>query len=158
MKNIKLISILSISFLVLVGCAGNAEIVYNKLCDKSTQEVKLDEVVPLYAEPSEESKVLEQVPVKTIVKVIDYRSHNVWEPKYFVKVQTAENSGYMNPKCFVANQNPKDSVFRYSRGEVEDYKPWFDPEDKEHYEKGYEYKSLAKLPKERIPLKELLKD
>lgn len=158
MRYFKTISLLSLGALTMVGCAGNAEIVYNKLCDPSTQEVQLDEMVPLYAEPSTNSKVLEKVSAKTVVKVIDYRNHNVWEPKYFVKVQTANNSGYMNPKCFVANQDPKDSVFRYTRGEVEDYKPWFDPEDKEHYPKGYEYKPLAKLPKEKIPLKDLLKD
>jgi hypothetical protein len=152
------LTVLSLVILLAVGCAGNAEITYHKLCDESTRTAQLDEVVPLYAEASTESKVLEQVPVRTVVKVIDYRNHNVWEPKNFVKVQTANNSGYMNPKCFVANQNPNDSVWRYSRGEVTDYKYWFDPNDKTHYEKGYEYGMLAKLPKEKIPLKELLKE
>jgi hypothetical protein len=56
----------------------------------------------------------------------------------------------------VANQDPEKSIWRYSRREVKDYTYWFDPNDKTHYEKGYEYKPLAKLPKERIPLKVLL--
>jgi hypothetical protein len=155
----KKITILSISFmaaLIGVGCASNAEITFHKLCDPSTEHAMLEESVPLYSEPSIESKVLEQVPVKTVVKVFEFRNHNVWKPKHFVKVQTATNSGYMNPKCFVVNQDPNNSVWRYSRGEVTDYKHWFDPNDKTHYEKTYEYGKLAKLPKNRIPLKELV--
>jgi hypothetical protein len=152
---IKLLSFISLSF-IFIHCAANAEITFNKLCDVSTSKASLEEIIPLYAEPSTESKILEWVPVKTVVKVIENRNHNVWAPKYFVKVQTANFAGYMNPKCFIANQDPEDSVWRYSRNEVKDYKYWFDPEDKTHYEKGYEYKSLAKLPKERIPLKTLL--
>jgi hypothetical protein len=155
---VNFIATLALIGIFAIGCAGNAEITYHKLCDESTRSAQLDEVIPLYSEASTESKVLEQVPVRTVVKVIDYRNHNVWEPKNFVKVQTANNSGYMSPKCFVANQNPNNSVWRYSRGEVTDYKYWFDPQDKSHYEKGYEYGALAKLPKEKIPLKELLKD
>ncbi|PJE00444.1 MAG: hypothetical protein CK427_13930 [Leptospira sp.] len=155
MMKMKVISI-AVLALVMVGCAGNAEITFHKLCDPSTNTASLDEVVPLYSEPNIESKVLESVPVRTVVKVIDYRNHNVWAPKNFVKVQTATNSGYMSPKCFVANQDPEKSIWRYSRREVKDYTYWFDPNDKTHYEKGYEYKPLAKLPKERIPLKVLL--
>lgn len=141
----------------LVACAGNAEITYHKLCDDSTNQAQLEEKVPLYSEPSVESKVLELVPVRTVVKVIDYRNHNVWKPKNFVKVQTAENTGYMSPKCFVANQDPQNSVWRYSRNEVKDYKYFYDPNDKEHYPKGYEYAPLSKLPKDKIPLADLLK-
>lgn len=156
MKKHLTITIALAASLMGVGCAENAEVVYTKLCDKSTESASLNESVPLYAEPSAESKVLERVPAKTIVKVIDFRNHNVWEPKNFVKVQTANNSGYMSPKCYVVNQNPEKSVFRYSRGEVTNYKPWFDPNDKTHYEKSYEYPSLAKLPKTKIPLSELV--
>ncbi len=142
--------------LLLINCAGNAEITYHKLCDKSTQTAMMEEAVPLYSEPNSESKILEWVPIRTVVKVIDYRNHNNWKPKEFVKVQTANHSGYMNPKCFVVNQNPNESVWRYSRGEVTNYTYFYSPDDKTHYEKGYEYGALAKLPKEKIPLKDLL--
>lgn len=154
----KLVNIL---FFILIStfaiqCAANAEITYHKLCDEKTRSAMLEEAVPLYEEPRTDSRIIEMVPVRTVVKIIDHRNHNNWRTKEFVKVQTANNSGYMNPKCYVANQNPEDSVWRYSRGEVKDYKYFYDPNDKSRYEKGYEYPALSKLPKEKIPLKDLL--
>ncbi|WCL48453.1 Lsa16 family lipoprotein adhesin [Leptospira sp. GIMC2001] len=156
MKELKKLTICAAISFSMIGCAANAEVTYHKLCDPSTEKAQLDEVVPLYSEASIESKVLEQVSVRTVVKVIDHRNHNVWSPKDFVKVQTESNTGFMNPKCFVANQDPEKSIWRYSRREVKDYKYFYDPEDKTHYDKSYEYPALAKLPKERIPLKDLL--
>ncbi len=145
------------TFLVLgfMNCSRNAEVTWHKLCDGKTNQATLDFTVPLYAESDNKSKVVEQVPVGSVVKVFEHRNHNVWAPKYFIRVQTASNEGYMSPQCLVVNQNPAESVWRYSRGLVTDYKYFYDPSDKEHYPKGYSYSDLEALPKTKIPLADL---
>ncbi|MDF3820253.1 SH3 domain-containing protein [Leptospira sp. 96542] len=154
MKRILAIAIISFFF---VACSKNAEVTWHKLCDAKTNKASLDFTVPLYSEEDSNSKVVEFVPVGTVIKVFGNRNHNVWAPKYFVKVQTANYEGYMSPKCFVVNQNPENSVWRYSKGLVTNYDFFYNPNDKTHYEKYYEYPSLQALPKDKIPLTELTK-
>ncbi|XDD55468.1 SH3 domain-containing protein [Leptospira sp. WS4.C2] len=153
-QNIVLLMVVGASF---VACSKNAEVVWHKNCDAKTNKATLDFTVPLYSEPDSNSKVVESVPVGTVVKVFESRNHNVWAPKYFIKVQTAKNEGYMSPRCFVVNQDPEQSVWRYSKGLVKDSKPFYDPADKTHYKRGTEYSNLKDLPKEKIPLSELTK-
>ena len=64
--------------------------------------------------------------------------------------------GYISPSIAVVGQDPKNSVYKW--GYKKDYKYFYDPNDKKHFDKGYEFKHLANLPKDRIPLDELLKD
>ncbi|GBF49544.1 lipoprotein [Leptospira ryugenii] len=153
----KTIILISVSLFGFVGCAKNAEVTWHKLCDDKTNKASLDFTVPLYSEPNVKSAVLEYVPVGTVVKVSGHRNHNVWDPKYFIKVQTLTQNGYMSPKCLVVNQDPEQSVWRYSKNLVKDYVYFYSPEDKEHYPRGYEYGSLKSLPKDKIPLSELSK-
>jgi len=139
----------------LVSCSKTAEVTWHKLCDSKTKLATQDFTVPLYAEPDSKSQVVETVKVGTVVRVFEHKNHNVWAPKNFIRVQTATNEGYMSPKCFVVNQNPAESVWRYSKGLVQDYKYFYDPSDKTHYPKGYTYKELDALSKERLPLSQL---
>ncbi|TGN11952.1 Lsa16 family lipoprotein adhesin [Leptospira ilyithenensis] len=155
MKKTILISILGLA--AFVNCSHNAQVAWHKLCDAKTNKATLDFTVPLYAEADDKSNVVEFVPVGTVVKVFENRNHNVWAPRYFIRVQTAKNDGYMSPKCFIVNQDPEQSVWRYSKNLVKDYKFFYDPSDKEHYPKGYEYGTLKDLPKDKIPLAELTK-
>ncbi|MCZ8341859.1 MAG: SH3 domain-containing protein [Leptospira sp.] len=154
MKQIVIIILASFS---VFNCSKNAEVTWSKLCDAKTNKASIDFTVPLYSEADVNSKVAEFVPVGTVVKIFNARNHNVWAPKYFIRVQTANNEGYMNPKCLVANQDPENSVWRYSKGLVKEYEYFYDPNDKEHYPRGYEYGSLKDLPKDKIPLAELSK-
>jgi hypothetical protein len=151
-----LILILAVAF-SFVNCSKSAEVTWSKLCDSKTNKASLDFTVPLYSEENVNSKVTEFVPVGTVVKIFNARNHNVWAPKYFIRVQTANNEGYMNPGCLVANQDPENSVWRYSKGLVKEYDYFYNPNDKEHYPRGYEYGNLKDLPKEKIPLAELTK-
>ncbi|TGN20094.1 Lsa16 family lipoprotein adhesin [Leptospira idonii] len=153
----KVLVIAAVGFGFLANCSNNAQVTWHKLCDAKTNKATLDFTVPLYTEADDKSPVVEYVPVGTVVKIFGNRNHNVWEPKNFIKVQTAKNEGYMNPKCFVVNQDPEKSVWRYSKGLVKEYKYFYDPNDKEHYPKGYEWGSLKSLPKDKIPLEELTK-
>lgn len=153
--SLTMFTLATMSFLT-TACSKQAEITWHKLCDAATNQASLDQLVPLYKEATTTSTVLEQVPVGTVVKVIGNVNHNVWSPKYFVKVQTARNEGFMNPKCFVVDQDPTKSVYRYWEGKVTDYKYFYDPSDKKHYPKGYTYSDLATLPKEKADLKTLI--
>jgi|GEM_PF-1018003 len=143
---------LTLSF---VACSRNAEVTWHKNCDAKTNQASLDFTVPLYSEPSDKSSILENVAAGTIVKVFEHKNHNVWDPRYYIRVQTASNTGYMSPKCFVVNQDPRNSVWRYSRGLVKNYSYFYDPNDKEHYPKGYSYKDNEVYPKEKVPLNAL---
>ena len=151
------ILILTISAFGFIGCSKKAEVTWHKLCDAKTNKASLDFTVPLYTEPNAKSQVLEFVPVGTVVMVFENRNHNVWSPRNFLRVQTAKGEGYMSPQCLVVNQDPENSVWRYSKNLVKEYKYFYDPNDKEHYPKGYEYGSLKGLPKDKIPLSELTK-
>ncbi|TGM80343.1 Lsa16 family lipoprotein adhesin [Leptospira bouyouniensis] len=153
---LKLVAFLIVGMSV-TACSKNAEVTWHKNCDAKTNKASLDFTVPLYSEPDSNSKVVEFVPVGTVVKVFEARNHNVWAPKYFIKVQTAKNEGYMSPRCFVVGQDPANSVWRYSKGLVTDSKPFYDPADKAHYPRGTQYSNLKDLPKEKIPLSELTK-
>jgi hypothetical protein len=154
MRNSLIITLLALG---TVGCTRNAEVTWHKLCDAKTNKASVDFTVPLYSEPNAKSSVIEFVPVGTVVKVFEHRNHNVWNPKYFIRVQTAKAEGYMSPQCFVVNQDPENSVWRYSKNLVKEYSYFYDPADKAHYPKGYEYGSLKGLPKDKLPLAELTK-
>jgi len=140
-----------------VGCSKNAEVTWHKLCDGKANKATLDFTVPLYSEEDSKSNIVEFVAVGTVVKVFENRNHNVWAPRNFLRVQTAKAEGFMSPKCLVVNQNPEDSVWRYSKNLVKEYSYFYDPTDKTHYPKGYEYGSLKSLPKDKIPLADLTK-
>jgi hypothetical protein len=160
--------IFMISVFGLVHCSKTAQITNHKLCfttpsggsvetDLSKWVPSHNPTVPLYKEASSSSEVVEQVAVGTVVKVIGNRNANVWNPTLFVQVQTDKNSGYMNPKCFVVDQDPASSVYNYAEGKVANYSYFYDPSDKKHYPKGYTYSSNEKLPKDKVPLSELVK-
>ncbi|MCZ8158012.1 MAG: SH3 domain-containing protein [Leptospira sp.] len=153
----KSLTLTIIATLGFIGCSRNAEVTWHKLCDAKTNQATLDFSVPLYPEPSTKTTPSAFVPVGTVVKVFEHRNHNVWNPKDFIRVQTAQGEGYMSPKCLVVNQDPELSVWRYSKNLVKEYVYFYNPEDKTHYPKGYEYGSLKSLPKDKIPLSDLTK-
>ncbi len=154
--NKTLVLILIASF-GMIGCSKKAEVTWHKLCDAKTNKASTDFFVPLYEAADTKSPVAEFVPVGTVVMVFENRNHNVWAPRDFIRVQTDKKEGYMSPKCLVVNQNPENSVWRYSKNLVKEYSYFYSPDDKEHYPKGYEYNSLKGLPKDKIPIGDLTK-
>jgi len=95
-----------------------------------------------------------QTPIATlkkgdIVTALDYRWHG-WSVRNSIKVQTGDGKiGWISARSAVIGQDPKNSV--YTWGSRPDYKYFYDPNDKEHFPKGFEHPALKNLSKERIP-------
>ena len=128
-------------FLSLVNCSNNSA------------EISVEGAV-LYAEPELKTKVAD-VAKGTIVSVCEFRNHK-WGVRKFIKVKTDKAEGYMSPQFLVVGQNPVTSIFKQNQRK-KGYEYFYGPVDKTHYEKGYEYGALSKLPKDKVPLDELLK-
>lgn len=123
-------------------------------CADNTAEVSREGAV-LYSEPELKTKVAD-VKKGTVVEVCGFRNHKWGAVKQSIHVKTDKAEGYMDPQYLVVFQDPKTSIFKQSKRK-EGYEYFYNPKDKEHYPKKYEYGALSKLPKDKVPLDELLK-
>lgn len=124
----------------VLNCAAKAEITWD---------------TEVYSDPELKNKIGE-IKKGTAVTAYDYRNHNTsWYPRKYVKIKGPNGEGYVSSKKLVTKQDPENSVFKW--GYRKDYKYFYAPNDK-RYPKGYEFSSLSALPKDKIPLEELLKD
>ncbi|EPG64450.1 Lsa16 family lipoprotein adhesin [Leptospira wolffii] len=154
------ITILGIMALFAGACSNTAQIVGNINCP-TLEKDKVDPKVAILADEQPNSVVREYLPVGTVVKVYDYRNH-YYIAKNLVRIKTDKNEGWVNPVCLVVNQDPANSVFKW--GYRKDYKHFYDPEDRDHYNEktppsasadGYEFDMYKNLSKDRISLEEL---
>jgi hypothetical protein len=135
---------LTIIFLVtFIQCSQSAHITYDGA---------------VFSDPELKNKISE-VQKGSIVLALDYRNH-AWGTRESIKVKIDSITGYISPKIAVIGQDPEKSVYKW--GHKPDYKYFYDPNDKKHYKKGYEFSgeagspNLKALPKTKIPLEELL--
>lgn len=108
----------------------------------------------LYSEPELKTEVV-KIKKGTVVEALDYRNHQ-WNVRDSIKIKYDGKVGYISPSNVVIEQDPNRSVFKW--GHRPDYKPFYDPNDKTRYKNGALIPFVEKLPKEKIPLEELLKD
>ncbi len=134
----KIIGLLFIS-LAIFNCSKRAEVTWD---------------TSLYAEPELKTEIL-KIKKGSVVDALEFRNHE-WNVKESIKVKFEGKTGYIPSSKAVVGQNPEKSVFKW--GYRKDYKKFYDPNDKKHYKSGYTFGNLDKLPKEKIPLEELLKD
>ncbi|HMV42802.1 MAG TPA: hypothetical protein PK079_07600 [Leptospiraceae bacterium] len=125
--------------LAFISCGKKAEVTWDSA---------------LYSDPELTQKITD-VKKGTVGIATGYRNHK-WVAKQSIHMNIDGKEGYISPKHVVIGQNPAKSVFVW--GYSEKYKKFFDPKDKKHYKDGYEFPDLAKLPKEKLPLDELVKD
>lgn len=111
----------------------------------------------LYSSPGlEESAKVTELKKGTSVLASEFRNHTMYAKKA-IKVKTEDGkSGYVAPTAVVVGQDAERSVFK--TGYRKDYERFYKASDKAHYKKGLEYESLSKLPKDKIPLEELVKE
>ncbi|MCB1140792.1 MAG: hypothetical protein H7A24_07440 [Leptospiraceae bacterium] len=133
------LALVFLSLIFLVQCSKKAEITHDG---------------GLFSDPELTTKVMD-LKKGTIVDALEYRHHG-WSVRHSIKIKAEGKVGYISPSIAVVGQDPKNSVYKW--GYKKDYKYFYDPNDKKHFDKGYEFKHLANLPKDRIPLDELLKD
>lgn len=134
-------SILSIFLIAfLVSCSKKSEVTGTKAGLFSDIELK---------------NKIEDVKQGTIIDAVDYKNHN-WNRKTAIKVRVNGKEGYMDPGQVVVGQDPENSVFKW--GYRSDYKRFYDTKDKSHYKYGTDFPQLTTLPKDKIPLDELLKN
>ncbi|TGJ98982.1 hypothetical protein EHQ53_10635 [Leptospira langatensis] len=161
------ITILGILSLFAGACSNTAQVVGNINCPTIEKGV-IDPKVAIVSDDLVSPVVIEKVAIGTVVKVYDYRNH-YYVAKNLVRVKTEKNEGWINPSCLVVGQDPADSVFKWAYRS--DYKPFFDKEDRDHYNhkdpdkveegskttsaNGYEFDSYKNLPKDKVPLADL---
>ncbi len=134
---IRIIFVLTI--LLLVNCSSKAHITWD---------------TELYADPELKTS-LGPLKKDTIVEALDYRHHG-WSVRDSIQVQVDGKIGYIKPGTAVIGQDPTMSV--YTWGHRKDYKYFYDPNDKEHFPKGFEHPAVKNLSKERIPFDTISKD
>jgi hypothetical protein len=139
MRKMNLIVPVLLGILLLVNCSKKAEVTHNG---------------ELFSDPELKTKVMD-IPKGSIIEALDYRHHG-WSVRDSIKVKFDGKVGYISPRIAVLDQDPKNSVYKW--GYRADYKYFYDPSDKKHFDKGFEYPHLKDLPKEKIPLSEILKD
>lgn len=144
------IAILGTLALTMGACSNTAQVVGNLNCP--TLEKGLSPSVGILSDENQNPTIVGNLPVGTVVRVYDYRNHAI-HPRPLVRIKTEKTEGWVSPACLVVNQNPELSVFKW--GYRKDYKYFYEPEDLDHYPKGYEYEEYKHLPKEKIPLAEL---
>lgn len=125
--------------LTFVACGKKAEVTWDSA---------------IYSDPELKQKIAD-VKKGTVGVATGYRNHK-WVAKESIHISIDGKDGFISPKDVVIGQNPAKSVFVW--GYSDKYKKFFDPKDKKHYKDGYEFPDLAKLPKEKLPLDELVKD
>ncbi len=128
-----------LSTLLLVNCSSKAHITWD---------------TELYADPELKTS-LGPLKKDTIVEALDYRHHG-WSVRDSIQVQVDGKIGYIKPGSAVIGQDPTMSV--YTWGHRKDYKYFYDPNDKEHFPKGFEHPAVKNLSKERIPFETISKD
>ncbi len=133
----KIIIVLGIIF--LLNCSKKAEITHD---------------TSMYSEPELKTPIL-QLKKGTVVDALEFRNHK-WNVRDSIKIKYEGKVGYISPSKAVIDQDPSRSVFTW--GHRSDYKPYYDPNDKSRYKSGAVSSFVEKLPKEKIPLENLLKD
>ncbi len=168
MKKVLLnITILGFITLGSGACSNTAQVVGNINCP-SLEKGKLDPRVAVLSDDQANPVPVEFLSIGTVVKVYDYRNH-YYVSKGLVRIKTEKNEGWVSPTCLVVGQNPDNSVFKW--GYRKDYKPFYDSEDRDHYNSkdpddaepgaktnsanGHEFDIYKNLPKERVPLADL---
>ena len=144
-------------FIFTLNCSVTsiAEVVENLNCSLDSNST-LDFTVPIYSEPDSSSEIVERLYPRSQVQVFNHRTHNIFKLKDFIEVKTEKSEGWISTDCVIVGQSPDNSVFYTAY--KEDYKYFYDPNDKNHYPNGYEREENKGLSKESIPLSELLKD
>jgi hypothetical protein len=128
-----------LSTLLFVNCSSKAHITWD---------------TELYADPELKTS-LGPLKKDTIVEALDYRHHG-WSVRDSIQVQVDGKIGYIKPGTAVIGQDPTMSV--YTWGHRKDYKYFYDPNDKEHFPKGFEHPAVKNLSKEKIPFETISKD
>lgn len=124
--------------LVSIYCGKNSEVTWN---------------TELYSDADLTTKIMD-VKKGTVGTASEYRNHK-WNQKKSIKIMIDGKEGYISPKYVVIGQDPEKSVFKW--GYNTKYKKFYEATDKKHYKEGYVYPSLDTLPKDKIPLDDLLK-
>lgn len=135
----KKIIVLVLGLTFLANCSKKAEITHD---------------TAMFSEPELKTEVL-QLKKGTLVDAMEYRNHK-WNVRDSIKIKYEGKVGFISPSKAVVGQDPARSVFTW--GYRKDYKPFYDPNDKTRYKNGAVGSFVEKLPKEKIPLQDLLKD
>lgn len=135
----KLILTLLLSSLLIINCSKKAHITWD---------------TELYADPELKTS-LGPLKKDTIVEALDYRHHG-WSVRDSIQVQVDGKIGYIKPGTAVIGQDPTMSV--YTWGHRKDYKYFYDPNDKEHFPKGFEHPAVKNLSKEKIPFDKIIEN
>lgn len=124
---------------LVISCSKKAEVTHDSA---------------LYSEPELKTEVV-KIKKGTVVEALEYRNHK-WNVRDSIKIKYDGKVGYISPSNVVIDQDPNRSVFKW--GHRPEYKPFYDPNDKTRYKNGALNPFVEKLPKDKIPLDELLKD
>ncbi|NBU96669.1 MAG: hypothetical protein EBS19_00425 [Spirochaetia bacterium] len=131
--------IIILSILFLTNCSKKAHITWDT---KLFSDEKLEQEIG-------------EIKKGTIVDALDYRHHG-WSVRGSIKIQHEGKVGYISPRAAVIDQDPNNSV--YTWGHRKDYKYFYDPNDKEHFPKGFEHPAVKNLSKEKIPLEKIMEN
>ena len=140
MKKRNLISLIAVATL-MIACGGSAI-------------TEVTHATGLYSEADYKSTVLADLKKGTVVKALEYRNHKLTSVREFIKVEFNGKTGYIPSGSAVVGQDPENSVFL--TGYKKDYEPFYSAKNKK-YKGMYEYGNTAKLPKDKVPLDQLLK-
>ncbi len=135
----KLILTLILSSLLVINCSKKAHVTWD---------------TELYSDPELKTS-LGSLKKDTIIEALDYRHHG-WSVRDSIQVQVNGKIGYIRPGTAVIDQDPTMSV--YTWGHRKDYKYFYDPNDKEHFPKGFEHPAVKNLSKERIPFDKIIEN
>ena len=135
----KLILTLLLSSLLIINCSKKAHVTWD---------------TELYSDPELKTS-LGSLKKDTIIEALDYRHHG-WSVRDSIQVQVNGKIGYIKPGTAVIDQDPTMSV--YTWGHRKDYKYFYDPNDKEHFPKGFEHPAVKNLSKEKIPFDKIIEN
>jgi hypothetical protein len=135
----KLILTLLLSSLLTINCSKKAHVTWD---------------TELYSDPELKTS-LGPLKKDTIIEALDYRHHG-WSVRDSIQVQVNGKIGYIKPGTAVIDQDPTMSV--YTWGHRKDYKYFYDPNDKEHFPKGFEHPAVKNLSKEKIPFDKIIEN
>jgi hypothetical protein len=135
----KLFLTLILSSLIVINCSKKAHVTWD---------------TELYSDPELKTS-LGSLKKDTIIEALDYRHHG-WSVRDSIQVQVNGKIGYIRPGTAVIDQDPTMSV--YTWGHRKDYKYFYDPNDKEHFPKGFEHPAVKNLSKERIPFDKIIEN
>jgi hypothetical protein len=135
----KLIITILLSSLLIINCSKKAHVTWD---------------TELYSDPELKTS-LGPLKKDTIIEALDYRHHG-WSVRDSIQVQVNGKIGYIKPGTAVIDQDPSMSV--YTWGHRKDYKYFYDPNDKEHFPKGFEHPAVKNLSKEKIPFDKIIEN